>query len=83
MSVLMNHAVLRNTHNFHELRSREFERPAGGEVLGIAGDPQWIESMRTGQRQEQAYGTGRIAMSPVRGENGIADMARIHFDMPR
>ena len=55
----------------------EFASAAGGDVVGVGGDPEGIELVAAGERDEEFQGAGGVAMSAKGGFDGVADVAPI------
>lgn len=70
-----------NRDDFHQLGSEALAGSAGGDVVGVAGDPKLIKSMPVRQWKQQP---GRaLSQMPAtrRGVDVVADMPDVHADV--
>ena len=79
----MDHAVLGNIHDLHELRARQLEAPTRCRVFGVASNPQGIEPEAPGEWDQESNGAAGVAVTTVRRVNTIADVPGIHLYMAR
>ena len=83
MSGLKDDAILGDVDDFDKLGTGEFEGAAGGQVLGVAGDPERFEPEALAEGEEQANGAGGIMVAPVGRMGAIADVSGITLDVRR
>jgi hypothetical protein len=79
----MDHAVLGNIHDLHELSARPLEAPARCRVFRVAGNPQGIKPKAPGQRDQQSNGAAGVVVTTVKRVNTIANVPGIHLYMAR
>lgn len=53
----------------------EFAGAAGGEVIGIGGNPEGIEAVAGGEGDKELEGAGSVVVTAKRGFDGVSDVA--------
>jgi hypothetical protein len=69
--------ILRHIDDLDKFRPRQFTRPPGGGIIGIARDPQRLQAVSVRQRQEQADASGGVVMPAVLWFDAIADVTTV------
>ncbi len=73
--------VFRDGDNLRERGAEAFARAAGGDVVGVAGDPERLHAMPAGERKEQPTGPLGQMLAAGRGIDLITDVADVLQDV--
>jgi hypothetical protein len=67
--------------DFHHLRAEAFAGPAGGEVVGVGGDPEGANAVVLGQGEEEPAGAFGVVVAATGGVDVVADVAVVELDI--
>ena len=67
-------------HDAPQAPSQSLAGSAGGDIIGITGDPEPSHPMLAGERKEQSAGALGVVPSPRRRVHVVAEVAVVHFD---
>jgi hypothetical protein len=80
VALLEEGVIVRDGDGVDESGAEVFAGAAGGEVVGIAGDPEGEVAVGAGEGEEQAAGAFGEVVAAGRREDVVAEMAEVHFD---
>jgi len=76
-------AVWGNVDDLDEFRAGDFEASARGGVFGIACDPDGVNSVVPGKREQQSNRARGVVMAAVRWMYSVADVSGVLLDVRR